>query len=49
LWTGWVGNYGLGGGPVVDNAELGYDWSAFPELLDQAGIAWKVYQVPGSV
>src|ERR1700745_1118347 len=32
MWTGWVGNHGLGGGPVVDNAEAGYDWAAFPEL-----------------
>lgn len=44
LWTGWVGNDGSGGGPVVDNAELGYGWSTFPELLNQAGISWKVYQ-----
>jgi phospholipase C len=23
MWTGWVGNDGSGGGPVVDNAEAG--------------------------
>jgi phospholipase C len=44
MWTGWVGNDGLGGGPVVDNAEAGYDWSTFPERLQAAGISWKIYQ-----
>ncbi len=24
MWTGYVGNDGTGGGPVVDNAEAGY-------------------------
>ena len=47
LWTGWVGNDGLGGGPVVDNAEAGYGWSTFPEKLQQAGISWKIYQDAG--
>jgi phospholipase C len=44
MWTGWVGNDGSGGGPVITNAEAGYDWSTLPELLQQAGITWKVYQ-----
>jgi len=44
MWTGWVGNDGKGGGPVIDNAEVGYDWSTFPELLQNAGISWKIYQ-----
>jgi phospholipase C len=44
MWTGWVGNDGQGGGPVITNAELGYDWSTYPERLQQAGIKWKVYQ-----
>jgi phospholipase C len=44
LWTGWLGNNGGGGGPVITNAEAGYDWSSFPERLEQAGITWKVYQ-----
>jgi phospholipase C len=44
MWTGWVGNDGTGGGPVIDNAELGYGWSTYPELLQKAGISWKVYQ-----
>jgi phospholipase C len=44
IFTGWLGNNGLGGGPVIDNAELGYDWSGYPEVLQAAGISWKVYQ-----
>jgi phospholipase C len=44
MWTGWVGNDGLGGGPVIDNAEAGYDWSTYPELLEAAGMSWKIYQ-----
>jgi phospholipase C len=47
LWTGWVGNDGTGGGPVINNAELGYDWTTFPERLQAAGISWKVYQDVG--
>ena len=44
MWTGWVGNDGSGGGPVIDNAEAGYDWSTYPELLQKAGVSWKIYQ-----
>ena len=44
MWTGWVGNDGSGGGPVIDNAEAGYGWSTFPEVLEAAGISWKIYQ-----
>jgi len=44
MWTGWVGNDGKNGGPVVDNAEAGYDWSTYPELLETEGISWKIYQ-----
>jgi len=47
MWTGWVGNDGTNGGPVIDNAELGYDWSTYPELLQKAGISWKIYQDAG--
>jgi len=47
MWTGWVGNDGKNGGPVIDNAEAGYDWSTYPEKLDKAGISWKVYQDVG--
>ncbi|MEY2523734.1 MAG: phospholipase, partial [Ilumatobacteraceae bacterium] len=44
MWTGWVGNDGTAGGPVITNAEAGYDWSTYPERLERAGISWKVYQ-----
>jgi phospholipase C len=47
MWTGWVGNDGTGGGPVITNAEAGYDWSTYPERLQRAGISWKVYQDTG--
>ena len=48
MWTGWVGNDGAGSGPVVDNAEAGYDWSTFPEVLEAAGVSWKIYQDVGT-
>jgi phospholipase C len=48
MWTGYVGNDGKGGGPVLDNAEAGYGWSTYPERLQAAGIAWKIYQDVGT-
>ena len=48
MWTGWAGNDGLGGGPVLDNSEAGYDWSTFPERLQSAGVTWKIYQDAGA-
>jgi phospholipase C len=48
MFTGWVGNDGKGGGPVIDNSEAGYAWSTFPEVLEAAGISWKVYQDIGT-
>ena len=47
MWTGWVGNDGAAGGPVITNAEAGYDWSTYPERLERAGISWHVYQDQG--
>ncbi len=47
MWTGWVGNDGTGGGPVLNNAEAGYNWSTYPEKLQNAGISWKIYQDSG--
>jgi phospholipase C len=47
MWTGWVGNDGKNGGPVLDNSEAGYDWSTYPERLVKAGISWKIYQDAG--
>jgi len=48
MWTGWLGNNGEGGGPVLSNAEAGYDWSTFPERLEASGVTWKVYQDIGT-
>lgn len=48
MWTGWVGNDGSGGGPVISNAEAGYGWSTYPEVLEQAGVSWKIYQDIGT-
>ncbi|MFI1110293.1 MULTISPECIES: phosphocholine-specific phospholipase C [Streptomyces] len=44
MWSGYVGNDGTGGGPVIDNAEKGYGWTTYPERLEEAGVSWKVYQ-----
>jgi len=44
MWTGYTGNDGAGGGPVLGNDEVGYSWTTYPERLEQAGISWKVYQ-----
>ncbi|MBX9392666.1 phospholipase C, phosphocholine-specific [Streptomyces sp. TRM72054] len=44
MWSGCTGNDGTGGGPVLGNDELGYDWTTYPERLEQAGISWKIYQ-----
>ncbi|AZQ38889.1 phospholipase C, phosphocholine-specific [Streptomyces cyaneochromogenes] len=44
MWTGYTGNDGTGGGPVLGNDELGYGWTTYPERLEQAGISWKIYQ-----
>ncbi|MFG3322287.1 phosphocholine-specific phospholipase C [Streptomyces sp. NPDC048171] len=44
LWSGHTGNDGTGGGPVLGNDELGYDWTTYPERLEAAGISWKIYQ-----
>jgi phospholipase C len=44
MWTGYTGNDGAGGGPVLGNDEQGYGWHTYPERLEQAGISWKIYQ-----
>ncbi|MFC3502797.1 phosphocholine-specific phospholipase C [Micromonospora krabiensis] len=48
MWSGWVGNDGRGGGPVITNAEAGYDWSTYPERLERNGVSWKIYQDVGT-
>jgi phospholipase C len=47
MWTGWVGNDGKGGGPVIANDEIGYSWTTYPERLEKAGVSWKIYQDAG--
>ena len=50
MWTGWVGNDGnhkAPNGPVINNAEVGYNWMTYPERLEAAGISWKIYQDAG--
>jgi phospholipase C len=47
MWTGWDGNDGKNGGPVIANDELGYGWQTYPERLQAAGISWKIYQDSG--
>ncbi|HEX3835067.1 MAG TPA: phospholipase C, phosphocholine-specific [Solirubrobacteraceae bacterium] len=48
MWTGWDGNDGKNGGPVIANDELGYGWQTYPERLQAAGISWKIYQDQGA-
>ncbi|MEY9845397.1 phospholipase C [Streptacidiphilus sp. BW17] len=48
MWTGYVGNDGKGGGPVISNAEAGYAWTTYPERLEAAGVSWKIYQDVGT-
>ncbi|GII56492.1 phospholipase C, phosphocholine-specific [Planotetraspora thailandica] len=47
MWTGYTGNDGVGGGPVLGNDEKGYSWKTYPERLEEAGISWKIYQDVG--
>ncbi|SDI20184.1 phosphocholine-specific phospholipase C [Nonomuraea jiangxiensis] len=47
MWTGYTGNDGSGGGPVLGNDEKGYSWKTYPERLEEAGISWKIYQDVG--
>ncbi|MFF8989398.1 phosphocholine-specific phospholipase C [Streptomyces sp. NPDC014983] len=47
MWTGFTGNDGKGGGPVLGNDEKGYGWTTYPERLERAGVSWKIYQDVG--
>ncbi|MET8029902.1 phosphocholine-specific phospholipase C [Streptomyces avermitilis] len=47
MWTGYTGNDGKGGGPVLGNEEAGYSWTTYPERLEAAGVSWKIYQDVG--
>jgi phospholipase C len=43
-WTGMIDPAGTAGGPVIDNSEDGYSWTTYPEMLQDAGVSWRVYQ-----
>lgn len=47
MWSGWVGNDGRNGGPMLDDAGDGYSWRTCPERLDMVGVSWRVYQDAG--
>jgi phospholipase C len=48
MWTGMIDPNGTGGGPIIDNSpaynNIILSWRTYPELLEQAGISWRVYQ-----
>ncbi len=51
LWSGHNDPRGEQGGPALVNtfedlgpAHEGYDWTTYPERLEQAGVSWKQYQ-----
>ena len=50
LWTGSNGPKAMGVASVVNDLDAlgpsstGYDWTTYPERLQQAGVTWKVYQ-----
>ena len=50
LWTGSNGPKAKGVASVVNDLDSigastqGYDWTTYPERLQQAGVTWKVYQ-----
>ncbi len=46
MFTGMIDPEGTGGGPVTDNTEpsKGFTWMTYPEMLQNAGVTWKVYQ-----
>jgi phospholipase C len=47
MWTGWDGNDGKNGGPVIANDEIGYGWQTYPERLHASDVSWKIYQDQG--
>lgn len=50
IWTGTNGPTGAGVASVVNEfdgigpSNEGYEWTTYPERLQQAGITWKIYQ-----
>ncbi|WP_457969767.1 phosphocholine-specific phospholipase C [Acinetobacter calcoaceticus] len=50
IWTGTNGPTGAGVASVVNEfdgigpSNEGYEWTTYPERLQQAGVSWKIYQ-----
>ncbi|OFI37388.1 phospholipase C, phosphocholine-specific [Arthrobacter sp. SW1] len=49
LWSGTTGTEKATGKRAVTNAaynyaHAGYDWTTYPERLEQAGVSWQIYQ-----
>ncbi|WP_347019158.1 phosphocholine-specific phospholipase C [Acinetobacter calcoaceticus] len=50
IWTGTNGPTGAGVASVVNEfdgigpSNEGYEWTTYPERLQQAGVTWKIYQ-----
>lgn len=50
IWTGTNGPTAANVASVVNDLDaigpstIGYDWTTYPERLQQAGVSWKVYQ-----
>lgn len=49
LWSGTIGNEPGSAARAVTNAAYaydhpGYDWTTYPERLEEAGVSWQIYQ-----
>jgi phospholipase C len=48
MWTGMIDPNGTGGGPIIDNSPAYNNpicsWETYPEMLQAAGITWRIYQ-----
>jgi phospholipase C len=52
--SGTIDPGGLHGGPVLTtnpdpNAKFSVSWTTMPEVLEDAGVSWKVYTPPGDI
>jgi phospholipase C len=46
LWSGMIDPTATAGGPAYDGgSESGLSWQTYAEVLQDAGVSWKVYQV----
>ena len=48
MWSGMIDPNGTGGGPITDDSPAynnpSVSWTTYPEMLQEAGITWRVYQ-----